>query len=189
MFVCVYIYVYIYVCVCVCVYACVCMHMCVCTCICVYPCACVYIYIYIYIYIYRVYVYIYMCVCVCVCTRVCIYIYIYIRVSSNCPGDLGSILSQVIPKTQKNSTCLTLSIIKYGSRLSGACSSYYKGSLQAALHHGWSTNLPIYIHHHHHHHHYFMLLAWILLTLSQHLSLSSITSRRSCTSCVHTELL
>ena len=49
-----------------------------------------------------------MCVCVCVC--VCIYIYIYIynqligivgRVFANGPGDLGSILGCVIPKTLK----------------------------------------------------------------------------------------
>ena len=38
-------------------------------------------------------------------------------------GDLGSILGQVIPKTQKKKLvppCLTLSIIRYKSRVSGA---------------------------------------------------------------------
>ena len=42
-----------------------------------------------------------------------------VRVFANCPGDQGSIPSRVIPKTQKlvlDPPCLTLSIIRYGSR-------------------------------------------------------------------------
>ena len=64
-------------------------------------------------YIY-IYIYIYVCVCVCVCVWFYIYIYIY------GPGDLCSILSRIIPKTQKwylMPTCLTLNIIRYGSRV------------------------------------------------------------------------
>ena len=41
----------------------------------------------------------------------------------NGPGDYSSILGRVIPKTQKwylMSPCLTLSIIRYGSRVSAA---------------------------------------------------------------------
>ena len=41
------------------------------------------------------------------------------RVFANGPGDQGSIPGQVIPKTQKMrfDTCLTLSIIRLGSRV------------------------------------------------------------------------
>ena len=42
------------------------------------------------------------------------------RVFANGPGDQGSILGQVIPKTQKwylKPPCLTLSIIRHGSRI------------------------------------------------------------------------
>ena len=43
-----------------------------------------------------------MCVCVCVCVCVCIpAIGIIIRMFANRPGDWGSILGRVIPKTQK----------------------------------------------------------------------------------------
>ena len=55
------------------------------------------------------------------------YIYLPIggmfRMFSNGPGDWGSIPGGVITKTQKwylMPLCLTLSIIKYGSRISGA---------------------------------------------------------------------
>ena len=44
-----------------------------------------------------------------------------VRVFANGPGDLGSIPGRVIPKTQKmilKPLCLTLSIMKYGSRVS-----------------------------------------------------------------------
>ena len=81
---------------------------------------------YIYIYIY-IYIFLFVCIYFCVC--MCIYIYIYIhipdiglvvRVFANGPGDLGSIPSWVIPKTQKwylMPPCLTLSIIRYRSRV------------------------------------------------------------------------
>ena len=75
-----------------------------------------------------------------------IYIYIYIYI------DLGSIPGQVIPKTQKwylMPPCLTLSIIRYGSRVKWSnpekevapsptpwCSNYRKGSLRITLDYG-----------------------------------------------------
>ena len=72
------------------------------------------------------------------------------RVFANGPGDQGSIPGQVIPKTFKKwyliPPCLTLSIIRYVSRVKGSiprkgvassptprCSSYWKGSLRVAL--------------------------------------------------------
>ena len=65
--------------------------------------------------------------CMCVCVYIYIYIYIYwsiglaIRVFATGSGDWGSIPGQVIPKTQKKCylmpPCLTLSIIRYGSRV------------------------------------------------------------------------
>ena len=67
------------------------------------------------------------------------------RVFTNCPANWGSISGRVIPKTQQLwliSPCLTLSIIRYGSRVKWSnqgkgvtpsliplCSSYWKGSL------------------------------------------------------------
>ena len=94
--------------------------------VCMYVCmyekfmsVCLYESVYIYIYIY-----IYVCVCVCVC--VCVYIQIPdiglgFRVFANGPGDLGSIPGRVIPKDSKKwylmPPCLTLSIIRYGSRV------------------------------------------------------------------------
>ena len=42
---------------------------------------------------------------------------------ANDPGDWGSMPGRVIPKAQKwylMPTCLTISIIRYGSRVSGA---------------------------------------------------------------------
>ena len=56
-------------------------------------------------------------------------------------GDQGSILIRVIPKTKKKKKMylmppyLTLSIIRYGSRVSGAtqCHSYGKANLWVAL--------------------------------------------------------
>ena len=64
-----------------------------------------FIYIYIYIYMY----FIYIC------------IVLVGRVFANGPGDWGSIQGQVITKTQKMiPPCLTLSIIRYVSRVSGA---------------------------------------------------------------------
>ena len=75
-----------------------------------------------------------------------------VRVVTNGPGDLGSIPGRVIPKTQKwylMPPCLTLSIIKYGSRVKWSnpgkgvapsptpcCSSYRKGSLRVTLGYG-----------------------------------------------------
>ena len=75
------------------------------------------------------------------------------RVLANGLGNLGSIPGWVIPKTPKKKKkwywmlpCLTLSIIRYGSRIKWSnpgnrvapsptlqCSSYWKGSLQVAL--------------------------------------------------------
>ena len=65
------------------------------------------------------------------------------------PGDQGSIQGRVIPKTPP---CLTLSIIRYGSRISGAnlgkgvapfstprCRGYWKRNFQVALDHGRPT--------------------------------------------------
>ena len=45
---------------------------------------------------------------------------VMVRVFANGPGDLGSIPGRVIPKTQKMDLmppCLTLNIIRYGSRV------------------------------------------------------------------------
>ena len=72
-----------------------------------------------------------------------------VRVFANGSGDLGSILVRVIPKTQKmvlDAPCLTLSIIRYRSRVKWSnpglglvpsptpwCSSYQKGSFQITL--------------------------------------------------------
>ena len=72
-----------------------------------------------------------------------------VRVFANCLGDVGSIPGRVIPKTQKwylMRPCLTLSIIRYGSRVKWSnpgkgvapsptpwCSSYWKGNLQVTL--------------------------------------------------------
>ena len=75
------------------------------------------------------------------------------RVFANDLGDLGSILGHVIPKTFKKwyliPPCLTLSIIRYVSRVKWSnpgkgvtpsptprCSSYWKGSLLVALVYG-----------------------------------------------------
>ena len=71
------------------------------------------------------------------------------RVFANGPGDWGSILRRVIPKTQKLYLifyCLTLSIIRYVSRVKWSnvgkgvvtsptprCCSYWKGSFRVAL--------------------------------------------------------
>ena len=72
-----------------------------------------------------------------------------VRVFANGPRDQGSIPGWVIPKTQKwylMTLCLTLSIIRYGSRVKWSnpgkgvapfptprCSSYCKGSLRFTL--------------------------------------------------------
>ena len=73
----------------------------------------------------------YVCVslCVCVCVYIYIYIYIYnqpigmmVRVFVNRLGDRTSIRGWVIPKTKKwylMLPCLTVSIIRYRSRVSG----------------------------------------------------------------------
>ena len=66
-------------------------------------------------------------------------------VFTNGPGDWSSIPRRVIPKTQKMPPCLTLSIMRYGSRVKWSilgngvapsptprCSSYQKGSLRVA---------------------------------------------------------
>ena len=74
------------------------------------------------------------------------------RVFTNGPGDLGSILGRLIPKTQKwylIPPCLTLSIIRYRSMVKWSnprtwvapsptpwCSSYWKGSLRITLDYG-----------------------------------------------------
>ena len=69
------------------------------------------------------------------------------------PGDRGSIPGRVIPNTQKEwyliSLCLTLSLIRYVSRVKWSnsrkgvapfptprCSSYWKGSLRVTLNYG-----------------------------------------------------
>ena len=85
---------------------------------------------------------------------VCVITYLLIgpvgRVFANGPGDRGSIPGRVIPKTLKKwyliPPCLTLSIIRYVSRVKWSnpgkgvvpsptlwCSSYCKRSLQVAL--------------------------------------------------------
>ena len=92
------------------------------------------------------------------------YIYIYITgimVFDNGPGDLGSILGRVIPKTQKwylMPPCLILNITRYGSRVKWStpgkgvapsptpwCSSYRKGSLWITFDYGRQLTLYIYI--------------------------------------------
>ena len=83
-----------------------------------------------------------------------IYIYIYepdfglvVRVFSNGPGDLGSIPGRLILKTKKMMPpCLTLSILRYGSRVKRSnpekgvassptpwSSSYRKGNLRVTV--------------------------------------------------------
>ena len=75
-----------------------------------------------------------------------------VRVFTNGPGDWCSISGQVMPKTKKiilDTSCLTLSIIRYISRVKWSnprevevpsstahCSSYWKGSLWVALNYG-----------------------------------------------------
>ena len=75
-----------------------------------------------------------------------------VRVFVNGPGNLGSIPGRVIPKTQKwylIPPCLTLSIIRYGSRVKWSnprkgvvpspipwCSSYRKGRLRVTPDYG-----------------------------------------------------
>ena len=71
------------------------------------------------------------------------------RVFANDPGDRGSITCRVIPKTQKNGTCLTLE-----ERI--------------------ETFIFLYYHHHH-----VVPPARISLTLSRHFSLSFIASDKS----------
>ena len=77
--------------------------------------------------------------------------------SVNGPGDMRSIPSRVIPKTQKMvlmTSCLSLSFIRYGSRVKGSnpwkgaalsptpwCSSYQKGSLRDSR--LWTSTLLI----------------------------------------------
>ena len=84
-----------------------------------------------------------------------------VRVFSNGPGDLGSIPGRVIPKTLKRylmPPCLTLSIIRYGSRVKWRnpgkgvassptpwCSSYRKRCLRVTLDYGRQLYLLIYI--------------------------------------------
>ena len=79
-----------------------------------------------------------------------------VRVFANGPGDLGSIPGRVIPKTLKwylIPPCLTLSIIRYGSRVKWSnpgngvapsptpwCSSYRKGSLLVTLDYGLTSS-------------------------------------------------
>ena len=83
------------------------------------------------------------------------------RVFANGPGDLGSILGHVIPKTLKwylIPPYITLSNIRYVSRVNwsnpgkGAapspttwCSSYWKGSFQVALDYGHQLNYLLII--------------------------------------------
>ena len=85
---------------------------------------------------------------------------IMIRVFANGPGDLGSIPGRVMPKTQKwylMPPCLTLSMIRYGSRVKWVnpgkgvapsptprCSSYRKGSLRDNLNYSRRLYLLIY---------------------------------------------
>ena len=84
-----------------------------------------------------------------------------IRVFANGPGDLGSIPVRVIPKTKKwylMPPCLTLGIIRYGSRVKRSnpgkgvapsptpwCCSYRKGSLRVTLDYGCQLYLSIII--------------------------------------------
>ena len=81
-----------------------------------------------------------------------------VRVFANSPGDLSSIPGRVIPKTQKwylMPPCLTLSIVKYVSRVKWSnpgkgvtpsptpwCSSYRKGSLRVTLDYGRQLLIP-----------------------------------------------
>ena len=80
-----------------------------------------------------------------------------VRVFANGPGDLGSIPRRVIPKTQKWYLMLprlTLSIIRYGSRIKWSnpgkgvapsptpwCSSYRKGRLRVTLDYGCQQSI------------------------------------------------
>ena len=86
-----------------------------------------------------------------------------VRVFTNGPGDHGSIPGRVIPKIKKwylVPPCLTLSIVRYGSRvkwvnpgkgvapsLTSRCSSYRKGNLWVTLDYGCQLYLHIKIHH------------------------------------------
>ena len=83
------------------------------------------------------------------------------RVFASSPGDRVSIPGRVIPKTQKwylMSPCLTLSIIRYVSRVKWNnpgkgvaptptpwCSSYSKGSLRVAFDYGCQLYLHMYV--------------------------------------------
>ena len=86
----------------------------------------------------------------------------FISLFTSGSGDLGSILARVIPKTLKKwyliPTCLTLSNIKYISRVKWSnagkgvapsptfrCGSYWKGSLLVALDYGRQLYFYIYI--------------------------------------------
>ena len=85
-----------------------------------------------------------------------------VRVFNNGSGDWGSIPGRVIPKTQKMMPpCLTLSIIRYGSRVKWSnprkgvalsstprCCSYWKGSLRVTFDYYFLLA------------HYFILVRW-----------------------------
>ena len=84
-----------------------------------------------------------------------------VRVFADGSGDRGSIPGRVIPKTQKwylIPPCLTLSIIRYGSRVKWSnpgkgvasspspwCSSYWKGSLWVSLDSGGQLYVYYYV--------------------------------------------
>ena len=59
------------------------------------------------------YIYLSICIYISICTN----IGIMVRVFANGLGDLGSISWSSHTKDSKNGTCLTLSLIRYGSRV------------------------------------------------------------------------
>ena len=133
----VYIYVYIYMYVCI-IY----MHVY----IRIYIYKYVYIYVYIYIYIF-VYIYIYVCI-YCICTYIYMYVYISPMARETCVQSQVESYQRLL-KWYLMPPCLTLSFIRYGSRVKWRnpgkgvapyptpwCSSYRKGDLQVTLIYG-----------------------------------------------------
>ena len=81
---------------------------------CIYICVCVFVCVFIYIYIYTyIYIYIYIYIKI---WYLGFYYFIMVWVFVKGPGDLGSIPSRVIPKTQ--TVVLDAYLAQYGSRVS-----------------------------------------------------------------------
>ena len=125
-------------------------------------------------------------------------VHLMVRVFANGPGDLGSIPGWVKPKTEKKKwyltpPCLTLSIIRYGSKVwsnpekgvasssTPWCSSYWKRSLQVTFDYGhqlylltyycqWLLNKPMYLYFLKLTDHLTMLFYWHIVTKDIYIS-------------------